>query len=50
MKFFRLRHQVVGAYWDDEKGLWDVHVKELTTGQTFIDSAEIFINGGGILK
>ncbi|KAH8692574.1 hypothetical protein BGW36DRAFT_399412 [Talaromyces proteolyticus] len=50
MKFFKLRHQVVGAYWDDGKGVWDVHVKDLSSGQIFIDSAEIFINGGGILN
>ena len=49
-KFMKLNHEIVGAYWDNDRGLWDVHVKNLLTGDVFIDSAEVFINGGGILK
>jgi hypothetical protein len=49
-EFFHLNHQITGAYWDEERGLWDVHVKNILDGSTFIDSAEVFINCGGILK
>lgn len=46
----KLKHQVLGAEWDDERGVWDVTVKDLTTGNTFVDTAEILINGTGVLK
>ena len=46
----RFRHEVVGASWDSDKGVWDVKIKNIETGGIFIDSAEVLINGGGILK
>jgi cation diffusion facilitator CzcD-associated flavoprotein CzcO len=49
-KYFVLEHQVTGAFWDEARGLWDVHVTNLKTGEAFVDSAEIFINNGGLLK
>lgn len=49
-KYFLLKHQVTGAYWDEERGVWDVHVKNLETGETKVDSAEIFVNNCGFLK
>lgn len=50
MKYFVLNHEVTGAYWDEERGVWDVHVKNKITGAESIDTAEIFINNGGLLK
>jgi cation diffusion facilitator CzcD-associated flavoprotein CzcO len=49
-KYIKLRHEVTGAYWNDEKGLWEVHVKDLVSGHTFVDEGEILINGSGLLK
>lgn len=45
-----LRHQVVGATWDDRKGAWDVRVTNLATGETILDQCDILINAGGILN
>lgn len=50
MKYMKLRHEIVGAEWDEEGGVWNVKIKNLITGTEFTDTAEIFINGGGILK
>jgi len=49
-KYMTLNHEVTGAYWDNEKGVWEVHVKNLLNGTTFVDTAEILINGSGLLK
>lgn len=50
MKYFVLNNEVTGAYWDEEQGVWDVHVRNMITGEQFVDSADIFINNGGLLK
>jgi cation diffusion facilitator CzcD-associated flavoprotein CzcO len=50
MKYFKLSHEIVGAYWDNDRGVWDIHVRDLVSGETFVDSAEVFINGAGLLK
>lgn len=50
MKYMKLSHEIVGAYWDDEKGMWDIKIKNIITGVTFTDTCDVFINGGGILK
>lgn len=49
MKYIKLEHKIVGAYWDEEDGLWDVHVQG-PDGVTFIDRCNVLINGGGVLK
>ncbi|KIW87177.1 uncharacterized protein Z519_12288 [Cladophialophora bantiana CBS 173.52] len=49
-KYIQLNHEVIKAEWDETRGVWDVTVKEKFTGNTFIDSAEIFINNGGLLN
>ena len=46
----KLNHEVVGASWDEEKGVWEVTVTDLLSGRTFVDTAEILINGSGVLK
>ncbi|KAL1969601.1 hypothetical protein VTN77DRAFT_8154 [Rasamsonia byssochlamydoides] len=50
VKYFKFNHEIVGAYWDSDRGVWDIHVKNLISGETFVDSAEVFINGGGVLN
>jgi cation diffusion facilitator CzcD-associated flavoprotein CzcO len=49
-KYVKLRHQVEGAKWDQEAGLWRVTVRDLETGTVKEDSAEFFINAGGVLN
>ena len=49
-KYIHLRHEIVGAFWDEVRGVWDVHIKNLGTGGTFVSSAEVFLNCSGILK
>lgn len=49
-KHMKLRHAVKGAYWDEKAGQWEVHVEDLTNGTTFVDRAEVLINGSGLLK
>ncbi|KAI0015716.1 hypothetical protein F4780DRAFT_773363 [Xylariomycetidae sp. FL0641] len=50
----RLRHQVVGARWDDEQCVWKVEVQDTTTtaaaAQRIHDECDILINAGGILN
>ena len=46
----KLKHQVVGATWDDKNGVWQVLVKNLVSGETFCDTAEVLVNGTGVLK
>jgi hypothetical protein len=45
----RTGHEVVGAWWEEEKGKWRVRVKVLETGEEVEDEAE-FVDGTGILK
>ncbi|OAP57929.1 hypothetical protein AYL99_08667 [Fonsecaea erecta] len=49
-KFIRLRHEITGSFWDSDRGRWDIHVKNLLTGEAFVDSCDVFINCSGILN
>ena len=49
MKYIKLSHEVVGAHWDDEEGLWHVKIRN-DKGEVIEDSCNVLINGGGILK
>lgn len=49
-KYFVFNHIVTGAYWDEDRGVWDVKIKNMLTGAEFMDSGEIFINNCGLLK
>ncbi|KZL80160.1 phenylacetone monooxygenase protein [Colletotrichum incanum] len=49
-QYIKLQHQVIGAYWNSQNDGYDVHVKDATTGETFIDHCDILINAGGILN
>jgi len=46
----KFNHKVVKAEWDNEASLWRVTVEDLLTGRTFVDSAEVLLNCGGVLK
>ncbi|KAK5031708.1 hypothetical protein LTS07_004328 [Exophiala sideris] len=49
-KYIKLNHYVQDAKWDEEAGIWNVKVKDNTTGAIVEDWGHIFINGCGILK
>ncbi|OJD16203.1 hypothetical protein AJ78_03635 [Emergomyces pasteurianus Ep9510] len=49
-KYFTLNHEVKAAAWDEESGTWEVTVQNLLSGETFVDKAEVLINGSGVLN
>jgi cation diffusion facilitator CzcD-associated flavoprotein CzcO len=49
-KFIKLNHQVVGAWWDDASGKWDIKVEDLMAKTKFWTTCDIFINASGILN
>ncbi|KAJ9643321.1 hypothetical protein H2204_002217 [Knufia peltigerae] len=49
-KFVKLNHQVVGAYWDDKVGKWNVQVEDKVAKSTFWTTCDILINASGILN
>ncbi len=48
-KDIRYNHKAESAVWDEESGRWNLTLTG-PDGSTFTDSAEILVNGGGILK
>lgn len=50
MRYMRLNHEVVGAYWDQTVGKWQVTVKNTRTGKKFTDECDVLLNGSGVLK
>ncbi|CAK7233713.1 hypothetical protein SBRCBS47491_008705 [Sporothrix bragantina] len=48
--YFRLSHTITGAFWDPDRGQWDIHVQDMHTGKTFVDRCDVFINCSGILN
>lgn len=49
-KYVNLRHEVIRAEWDEDKGVWRIQVRNLDTGVIKDDAAEVFINAGGVLN
>lgn len=49
-KHVKLRHQITHAEWNETKGQWVLQLKNLETGEEFVDEAEYFINAGGVLN
>lgn len=49
-KYCRLKHQVVGAQWNDDGSRWEVQVRNLVNGHTIHDSCDILINACGYLN
>ncbi|KAI2618461.1 hypothetical protein GGR54DRAFT_156842 [Hypoxylon sp. NC1633] len=50
MDTIKTRHQVVGAWWDEARGLWDLSVRNLETGKEFKDQANFLVDASGILN
>ncbi|KAF2013914.1 FAD/NAD(P)-binding domain-containing protein [Aaosphaeria arxii CBS 175.79] len=49
-KYVKTEHQVSGAYWNHEKGGYDVHIRDLQKGQDVRDHCDILVNASGILN
>ncbi|CAI6334554.1 unnamed protein product [Periconia digitata] len=49
-RFVKTQHQVGGAFWNQQKGGYDVQVQDLSTGKTHTDHCDIMINASGILN
>lgn len=50
MDVIKLRHKVIGATWVEKRGLWDLKVQNLETGEEFRDEANFLVDASGILK
>ncbi|XDG06882.1 hypothetical protein ABKA04_006497 [Annulohypoxylon sp. FPYF3050] len=46
----KTRHKVVGAWWDEGRGIWDISVQNLETGGEFRDQANFIVDASGILN
>lgn len=47
-KYIRLQHSVESAIWNEERGKWDLQIRN---GSTLIrDECDVFINASGVLK
>lgn len=49
-KYVKLQHRVEHVEWDDTAGVWRCKVRNLVTDAVTEDSAEFFINAGGVLN
>jgi cation diffusion facilitator CzcD-associated flavoprotein CzcO len=47
-KYIKLQHLVESAIWDEEKGKWEIQVRNDST--LFRDECDVFINASGVLK
>lgn len=50
MRFIKLSHRVEGGEWDNVAKKWNVKVHNITTGETFTDSANILVTARGQLS
>jgi cation diffusion facilitator CzcD-associated flavoprotein CzcO len=50
MDSIKIQHQVAGAFWDEGRGVWNLNIKNLATGEEFHDEANFVLDGSGILK
>jgi cation diffusion facilitator CzcD-associated flavoprotein CzcO len=50
LQYIRLDHQVIGAYWDNHLGGYDVKIKDNANGSVIRNHCDILINAGGILN
>lgn len=48
--YVKTKHQVSGAYWNEEKGGYDVRIQDLKAGTKISDHCDILVNAGGILN
>ena len=49
-KYIKLRHRIEHVEWDQPAGLWRCRVRDLDRDEVVEDSADFFINAGGVLN
>jgi cation diffusion facilitator CzcD-associated flavoprotein CzcO len=49
-RFIKLSHEVKECRWDDKTAKWNITVKNLATGETIHDQADVLISGRGNLN
>ncbi|KAL6711303.1 hypothetical protein ACN47E_005834 [Coniothyrium glycines] len=49
-RFIKLSHEVQACHWNEQTAEWKIVVKNLTTGETFDDQADVLISGRGNLN
>jgi cation diffusion facilitator CzcD-associated flavoprotein CzcO len=49
-KYIRLSHKVINACWSESRGIWDLRIENLITGELVDDWCHFLVNGSGILK
>ncbi|GAW11751.1 hypothetical protein ANO14919_011010 [Xylariales sp. No.14919] len=49
-QYIRLQHQVIGAYWNHEKGEYDLNIKDTANNLVINDHCHILINACGVLN
>ncbi|KAI0160643.1 FAD/NAD(P)-binding domain-containing protein [Xylariaceae sp. FL1272] len=49
-QYVHLEHSVIGAYWNSDKGGYDVKVKDTANNLIVTDHCDILINAGGVLN
>ncbi len=46
----KTRHMITSAIWNEGKGIWELKVQNLETGEEFEDFANFLLDGTGIFK
>ncbi|KAF1834525.1 hypothetical protein BDW02DRAFT_598065 [Decorospora gaudefroyi] len=49
-RFIKLRHEIQACHWNDKTAKWHITVKNLATGETLQDQADVLISGRGNLN
>lgn len=49
-RYIKLNTKVIEGCWNDDKGIWDITLENVKTGEQFQDWAHVFVNGTGILN
>ncbi|TGJ79106.1 hypothetical protein E0Z10_g9659 [Xylaria hypoxylon] len=49
-QYIHLQHQVIGAYWNNDKGEYDITIKDTANNLVITDHCNILINAGGVLN
>jgi cation diffusion facilitator CzcD-associated flavoprotein CzcO len=49
-RFTKFRHELKAATWLEEQGKWELRMKDLQTGEEFIDTCDFYASATGILN
>jgi len=49
-QYCKTSHQVIGAAWESGTGSWQVTIRDVSNGDEFFDTCDIFINATGVLN